>query len=42
MKCWRICCLVAFMMGSLLPCFAHHMAVVVNKNNNVGGISSDT
>jgi len=40
MKCWRICCLVAFMMGSLLPCFAHHMAVVVNKDNNVGGISS--
>jgi len=24
----------------LLPCFAHHMAVVVNKDNNVGGISS--
>ena len=28
------------MMCSLLPCFAHHMAVVVNKDNNVGGISS--
>jgi ABC-type phosphate transport system substrate-binding protein len=27
-------------MCSLLPCFAHHMAVVVNKDNNVGGISS--
>lgn len=32
--------LLAFMMFSLLPCFAHHMAVVVNKDNNVGEISS--
>ena len=40
MKGSRICCLAAFMMCSLLPCFAHHMAVVVNKDNNVGGISS--
>jgi ABC-type phosphate transport system substrate-binding protein len=40
MKGSRICCLVAFMMCSLLSCFAHHMAVVVNKDNNVGGISS--
>ena len=40
MKGSRICCLFAFMMCSLLPCFAHHMAVVVNKDNNVGGISS--
>jgi ABC-type phosphate transport system substrate-binding protein len=32
--------LFAFMMCSLLPCFAHHMAVVVNKDNNVGEVSS--
>jgi ABC-type phosphate transport system substrate-binding protein len=36
----RIFCLIAFMMCSLLPCFAHHMAVVVNKDNNVGEVSS--
>src|ERR1700693_6322061 len=40
MKCSRICCLFAFMMCSLLPCFAHHMAVVVNKDNNVGEVAS--
>ena len=40
MKYSRICCLFAFMMCSLLPCFAHHMAVVVNKDNNVGGVGS--
>jgi ABC-type phosphate transport system substrate-binding protein len=40
MKCSRICYLFAFMMCSLLPCFAHHMAVVVNKDNNVGEVSS--
>jgi ABC-type phosphate transport system substrate-binding protein len=40
MKSSRIGCLIAFMMCSLLPCFAHHMAVVVNKDNNVGEVSS--
>jgi ABC-type phosphate transport system substrate-binding protein len=40
MKHSRIGSLLAFMMFSLLPCFAHHMAVVVNKDNNVGEISS--
>jgi ABC-type phosphate transport system substrate-binding protein len=40
MKRSRIGCLVAFMMCSLLPCFAHHMAVVVNKDNNVGAVTS--
>ena len=40
MKCSRICWLFAFMMFSLLPCFAHHMAVVVNKDNNLGDVSS--
>jgi ABC-type phosphate transport system substrate-binding protein len=40
MKYSRIGCLFAFMMCSLLPCFAHHMAVVVNKDNNVGEVGS--
>ena len=40
MKGSRICCVFAFMMCSLLPCFAHHMAVVVNKDNNVGAVTS--
>jgi ABC-type phosphate transport system substrate-binding protein len=40
MKRSRICCLFAFMMFSLLPCFAHHMAVVVNKDNSLGEVSS--
>lgn len=34
-----IYCLV-FMLISLTPCFAHHMAVVVNKENGVENISS--
>jgi len=40
MKGSRVCCVFAFVMCSLLPCFAHHMAVVVNKDNNVGEVSS--
>ena len=40
MKCSRILSLLGFVMLSLTPCFAHHMAVVVNKENNVGAISS--
>jgi ABC-type phosphate transport system substrate-binding protein len=40
MKRSRIGCLMVFMMCSLLPCFAHHMAVVVNKDNAVGEVSS--
>lgn|ERR1022692_320603 len=40
MKCSRICSLFAFMMFSLLPCFAHHMAVVVNKDNSMGDVNS--
>jgi ABC-type phosphate transport system substrate-binding protein len=32
--------LVAFLMLSLVPCFAHHMAVVVNKGNGVAEVSS--
>jgi len=40
MRCSRICCLFAFVMCSLLSCFGHHMAVVVNKDNNVGEVAS--
>jgi ABC-type phosphate transport system substrate-binding protein len=40
MKFSRMCCVWVFVMFSLLPCFAHHMAVVVNKDNNVGEVSS--
>jgi ABC-type phosphate transport system substrate-binding protein len=40
MKGSRVCCVFAFVMCSLLSCFAHHMAVVVNKDNNVGEVSS--
>ena len=36
----RIFCLLAFMMFSLLSSFAHHMAVVVNKDNNVGDVGA--
>jgi ABC-type phosphate transport system substrate-binding protein len=28
-------CVLAFLCASLAPCFAHHMAVVVNKDNPV-------
>jgi ABC-type phosphate transport system substrate-binding protein len=40
MKFSRIGCLLAFMMCSLLPCFAHHMAVVVNKDNGLAEVGS--
>ena len=40
MKFSRICCLFGFVMFSLLPCFAHHMAVVVNKDNSIGDVNS--
>jgi ABC-type phosphate transport system substrate-binding protein len=40
MKLSRIFCLFAFVTGSMLPCFAHHMAIVVNKDNNVGEVAS--
>ncbi len=39
MKSFRMCYVLAFIMFSL-PCFAHHMAVVVNKDNTVGEMSS--
>jgi phosphate transport system substrate-binding protein len=40
MKCLRILCLCAWVTLSLTPCFAHHMAVVVNKNNVVQNFTS--
>ena len=33
--------LIAFLMVSFLPCYAHHLAVVVDKDNNVGQVSSN-
>ena len=39
MKFSRFFYLFAFFVCSI-PCFAHHMAVVVNKDNNVGEVAS--
>ena len=33
--------ILLFLMASLTPCWAHHMAVVVDKHNTVGDISSE-
>ena len=40
MKFQRPVGLLVFLLASLTPCFAHHMAVVVNKDNNVGEITA--
>lgn len=40
MKCSRGLSLFAFLLISFTPCFAHHMAVVVNKDNNTEEITS--
>ena len=40
MKYPRIFCLCGWVMLSLTPCFAHHMAVVVNKDNKVQNVTS--
>jgi ABC-type phosphate transport system substrate-binding protein len=32
--------LLAFLAASLTPCFAHHMAVIVNKDNSTANVSS--
>src|SRR5271154_1938854 len=40
MKCQRILALCAWVTLSLTPCFAHHMAVVVNKDNAVQNVTS--
>lgn len=38
-KRWTVC-LLALIAFSVLPCFAHHMAVVVNKDNTVQNVTS--
>jgi len=40
MRLQRLAALLAFMLSFLTPCFAHHMAVIVNKDNDVGNVSS--
>jgi ABC-type phosphate transport system substrate-binding protein len=40
MKAHRIAALVFFVVASFTPCFAHHMAVVVNKDNDVGTMTA--
>jgi ABC-type phosphate transport system substrate-binding protein len=40
MKLQRLAVLFGFLLTFLTPCFAHHMAVVVNKENNVGTVSA--
>jgi ABC-type phosphate transport system substrate-binding protein len=40
MKKFRTVCRVALLASLVTPCFAHHMAVVVNKDNNVQNLTS--
>jgi phosphate transport system substrate-binding protein len=40
MKFQRLAALLVFLLTFLTPCFAHHMAVVVNKDNNVGNVTA--
>jgi ABC-type phosphate transport system substrate-binding protein len=40
MKRRRLSCLVSFLIATITPAFAHHMAVVVNKANGVENVSS--
>jgi ABC-type phosphate transport system substrate-binding protein len=40
MRLQRPAVVLAFLLTFLTPCFAHHMAVVVNKENNVGTVSA--
>ncbi|MGA7367072.1 MAG: substrate-binding domain-containing protein [Candidatus Sulfotelmatobacter sp.] len=40
MKFQRVGVLVLFLLTFLTPCFAHHMAVVVNKENNVENVTA--
>jgi ABC-type phosphate transport system substrate-binding protein len=40
MKIRHTVCSLVFVLASLTPCFAHHMAVVVNKENAVENVSS--
>jgi phosphate transport system substrate-binding protein len=40
MRFHRVGVLLAFLLTFLTPCFAHHMAVVVNKDNNVENVTA--
>jgi ABC-type phosphate transport system substrate-binding protein len=40
MKLQRLAALFVFLLASLTPCFAHHMAVVTNKDNNVSNVTA--
>jgi phosphate transport system substrate-binding protein len=40
MKFHRLGALLVFLVTFLTPCFAHHMAVVVNKDNNVEDVTA--
>jgi len=40
MRLHRVAALVVFLVTFLSPCFAHHMAVVVDKDNNVGNVTA--
>jgi ABC-type phosphate transport system substrate-binding protein len=40
MKFQRAAAVFVFLLTFLTPCFAHHMAVVVNKDNNVGNVTA--
>ena len=40
MRFHRVGILLAFLLTFLTPCFAHHMAVVVNKDNNVENVTA--
>src|SRR5579862_1648911 len=40
MKSYRAFLVLSFVLFALVPCFAHHMTVVVNKDNNTADISS--
>jgi len=40
MKFRRVATLLGFLLTVLTPCFAHHLAVVVNKDNNVDNVTA--
>ncbi|MGC1964229.1 MAG: substrate-binding domain-containing protein, partial [Candidatus Sulfotelmatobacter sp.] len=40
MRFQRVGVLLVFLLTFLTPCFAHHMAVVVNKDNNVENVTA--
>jgi ABC-type phosphate transport system substrate-binding protein len=40
MRFQRVAALLAFLLTLLTPCFAHHMAVVVNKDNKVDNVAA--